>query len=45
MQTFDPALVKLIEEDRVSFEEALKVASRTQNFRLMAQSLGVAMIR
>ena len=37
MQTFDPALVKLIEEDRVSFEETLKVASRTQNFRLMVK--------
>jgi len=37
--------VKLIEEDRVSFEQALKVATRTQNFRLMAQSLEVTMIR
>ncbi|HKZ27207.1 MAG TPA: hypothetical protein VJ086_04860 [Rubrobacteraceae bacterium] len=45
MQTFDQALVKLIEEDRVSYEEALKVASRPQDFRLMVQSLGLGMTR
>ncbi len=45
MQTFDQALLKLIEEDRVSYEEALKVASRPQDFRLMVQSLGLGMNR
>jgi twitching motility protein PilT len=42
MQTFDQALLKLIEEDRVSYEEALQVASRPQDFRLMVQALGLA---
>ena len=37
MQTFDQALLELIEEDRVSYEEALQVASRPQNFCLMVQ--------
>ena len=41
MQTFDQALLKLVEEDRVNCEEALKVASRPQDFRLMVQSLGL----
>ena len=41
MQTFDQALLKLIEEDRVKYEEALRVASRPQDFRLMVQSLGL----
>ena len=45
MQTFDQALVKLIEEDCVSYEEALKVASRPQDFRPLVQSLGLGMIR
>jgi twitching motility protein PilT len=45
MQTVDQALLKLIEEDRVSYEEALKVASRPQDFRLMVQSLGLGMSR
>jgi twitching motility protein PilT len=45
MQTFDQALLKLIEEDRVSYEEALKVASRPQDFRLMVQYLGLGMSR
>ena len=45
MQTFDQALVKPIEQDRVSYEEALKVASRPQDFRLMVQSLGLGMPR
>jgi twitching motility protein PilT len=42
MQTFDQALLKLIEEDRVSYEEALTTASRPQDFRLMVQSLGLS---
>ncbi len=41
MQTFDQALLKLIEEDRIGYEEALHVASRPQDFRLMVQSLGL----
>ena len=41
MQTFDQALLKLIEQDRVNYEEALQVASRPQDFRLMVQSLGL----
>jgi twitching motility protein PilT len=45
MQTFDQALLKLVEEDRVSYEEALQVASRPQDFRLMVQSLGLGMNR
>jgi twitching motility protein PilT len=45
MQTFDQALLKLIEEDRVSYEEALQVASRPQDFRLMVQSLGLGAAR
>ena len=45
MQTFDQALLKLIEEDRVSYEEALKVASRPEDFRLMVQSLGLGASR
>lgn len=45
MQTFDQALLKLIEEDRVNYEEALQVASRPQDFRLMVQSLGLGAVR
>ena len=45
MQTFDQALVKLIEDDRVTYEEALRVASRPQDFRLMVQSLGLGVAR
>jgi twitching motility protein PilT len=45
IQTFDQALVELIKEDRVSYEEALKVASRPQDFRLMVQALGLSNIR
>jgi Tfp pilus assembly ATPase PilU len=41
MQTFDQALLKLIDEDRVKYEEALQVVSRPQDFRLMVQSLGL----
>lgn len=40
MQTFDQALLKLIEEDRLEYEEALKYASRPQDFKLMVRSLG-----
>ena len=43
MQTFDQALLKLIAEDRVEYEEALQVSSRPQDFRLMVQSLGLGM--
>jgi twitching motility protein PilT len=43
MQTFDQALLKLIEENRVEYEEALQVSSRPQDFRLMVQSLGLGM--
>ncbi|MEW6635549.1 MAG: type IV pilus twitching motility protein PilT [Actinomycetota bacterium] len=42
MQTYDQALLKLIEEDRVEYEEALRAASRPQDFKLMVQSLGLA---
>ncbi len=45
MQTFDQALLKLIEEDRVTYEEALQIASRPQDFRLMVQSLGLGASR
>jgi len=42
MQTFDQALLKLVEEDKVEFAEALKVSSSPQNFKLMVQALGVS---
>ena len=45
MQTFDQALLKLIEQGRVNYEEALQVASRPQDFRLMVQSLGLGAVR
>jgi twitching motility protein PilT len=45
MQTFDQALLKLVEEDRVTYEEALQVASRPQDFRLMVRSLGLGAAR
>lgn len=41
MQTFDHALLKLVEEDQVAYEEAVHVASRPQDFRLMVRSLGL----
>jgi len=41
MQTFDQALLKLVEEDRIEYEEALRAASRPQDFRLMIQALGI----
>ena len=45
MQTFDQALLKLVEGDRVAYEEALQIASRPQDFRLMVQSLGLGVAR
>jgi twitching motility protein PilT len=45
MQTFDQALLKLVEEDRISYEDALTAASRPQDFKLMVQSLGLGMPR
>jgi twitching motility protein PilT len=42
MQTFDQALLKLVEEDRIDYEEALRQASRPQDFKLMVQALGLA---
>jgi twitching motility protein PilT len=42
MQTFDQALLKLIEEDRIDYKEAIKVSSRPQDFKLMVQALGLA---
>jgi twitching motility protein PilT len=45
MQTFDQALLKLIEDDRATYEEALRIASRPQDFRLMVQSLGLGVAR
>ena len=41
MQTFDQAQLKLVEEDRVEYEEALKASGRPQDFKLMVQSLGL----
>jgi twitching motility protein PilT len=41
MQTFDQALLKLVEEDRIEYEEALKASSRPQDFKPMVQSLGL----
>ena len=35
--------MKLAEEDRVIYEEALQVASHLQYFHLMVQSLGLGM--
>lgn len=42
MQTYDQALLKLVEEDKVDFAEALRASSQPQNFRLMVQALGLA---
>jgi twitching motility protein PilT len=41
MQTFDQALLKLVEEDRMDYGEALRHASRPQDFKLMVQALGL----
>jgi twitching motility protein PilT len=40
MQTFDQALLKLVEEDRVDYEEAIRISSRPQDFKLMVYALG-----
>jgi twitching motility protein PilT len=45
MQTFDQALLELIEDGRIGYEEALQVASRPQDFRLTVQSLGLSASR
>jgi twitching motility protein PilT len=45
MQTYDQALLKLVEEERVDYQEALKFASRPQDFKLMVQSLGLGAAR
>ncbi len=45
MQTFDQALLGLVEEGRVEYEEALRISSRLQDFKLMVQSLGLGMAR
>jgi twitching motility protein PilT len=37
--------LKLIEDDRVAYEEALQTASRPQDFRPMVQSLGLGVAR
>jgi twitching motility protein PilT len=42
MQTFDQALLKLVEEDRIDYREAMRSSSRPQDFKLMVQSLGLA---
>jgi Tfp pilus assembly ATPase PilU len=39
---FDQALLKLIEENRIDYKEAIKVSSRPQDFKLMVQALGLA---
>ncbi len=40
MKTFDQALLKLVEENTVDYEEAIKLASRPQDFKLMVYALG-----
>ena len=45
MQTFDQGLLKLLEEGRIDYGEALKAASRPQDFRLMVQALGIGKSR
>jgi twitching motility protein PilT len=40
MQTYDQALLGLVEDERVDYEEALRFASRPQDFKLMVYSLG-----
>jgi twitching motility protein PilT len=42
MQTFDQALLTLVEEDRIEYQEAMRSSSRPQDFRLMVQALGLA---
>jgi twitching motility protein PilT len=40
MQTFDQVLLKLVEEDKVDYDEVLRYASRPQDFKLMVYALG-----
>ena len=40
MQTFDQALLKLVQEDKVDYDEALRYATRPQDFKLMVYALG-----
>ena len=40
MQTFDQALLKLVQEDKIDYEEALRYATRPQDFKLMVHALG-----
>ena len=40
MQTFDQALLKLVEEDKVDYDDAVRFASRPQDFKLMVYALG-----
>jgi twitching motility protein PilT len=42
MQTFDQALLKLVEENRIDYQEAMRASSRPQDFKLMIHSLGLA---
>ncbi|MGH3090425.1 MAG: type IV pilus twitching motility protein PilT [Rubrobacteraceae bacterium] len=42
MQTYDQALLKLVEEDKIDYVEALRASSQPQNFRLMVQALGLS---
>jgi twitching motility protein PilT len=42
MQTFDQALLKLVEEYRIDYKEAMQASSRPQDFKLMVQALGLA---
>lgn len=41
MQTFDQALLKLVQEDQIDFKDALLASSRPQDFKLMVQALGL----
>jgi twitching motility protein PilT len=40
MQTFDQALLNLVQEDKIDYEEAIRYASRPQDFKLMVYALG-----
>jgi twitching motility protein PilT len=40
MQTFDQALLKLVQEDKIDYEEAIRYSSRPQDFKLMVYALG-----
>jgi hypothetical protein len=37
----DQALLELIEEDRIDYQEAIRVSSRPQDFKPMVQALGL----